>query len=100
MNVYKLRDSVINRITNGEIPNSVLQSLLAEGVEFSTKVLRSVDILADGRVVNHVTTAKEVFEFVSKCPYYDELMVQLEDERNQYIMRAKRANNARSKIKK
>lgn len=100
MDSYKLRDAVAKKVLNGEIPDKYLKSLLNEGVEFSTKVLRSVDILADGRIVNHETTAKEVFEFVSKCSYYDELMVQLEDERNLYLQRAARAKNARMKIPK
>ncbi len=73
----------------------MLEAILKDDIAFSTAVLRSVDILVDGKFVPHVTTAKEVFDYVKKSPYYDELMEDLEDAHNKYTMRTKRASKAR-----
>ena len=74
LDTLTLRQEAAKKILNGEVSDKVLESIMKEDIAFSTTVLRSVDILVDGKVVPHETTAKEVFDYVKKSPYYDALM--------------------------
>ena len=99
LDTLTLRQEAAKKILNGEVSDKVLESIMKEDIAFSTTVLRSVDILVDGKVVPHETTAKEVFDYVKKSPYYDALMEDLEDAHNKYSMQKKRARDARDAIK-
>lgn len=95
-----LRKEVAIMVLNGEISDQDVECLYKGEPVFSTRVLKSFDIMADGTVRKHETTEEEVMMFVSRHQNYDELMVAIEDERNKYTQRAERAKKAREKIGK
>ena len=92
-----LKEEAAKRILNGNLSEEDLREII-NVAEDSRHVICSIDVYSDGSHEQHVTTEQEVFDYVCKNPYYDELMVALEDARNLYMQRVARAKHARASI--
>ncbi len=87
-------------VLSGEISEQLAEYLSRKESESANRVLRTVDVLADGSFREHKPTEEEVVAFIVKHPQYDDMLAKIKEERSKYIQRAERARKAREKVGK
>ena len=87
-------------VLTGKISEQLVEYLSRDESEPANRVLRTVDVLADGSFREHKPTEEEVVAFIVKHPQYDDMLAKIKEERSKYIQRAERARKAREKVGK
>jgi hypothetical protein len=87
-------------VLTGKISEQLVEYLSRDESEPANRVLRTVDVLADGSFREHKPTEEEMVAFLSRHPQYDEIVETIKAEREKYVQRAERARKARTKVGK
>ena len=96
----KLRSKVIGLINEGKVDGKTLEKLINGESIAESKVLKTLDIMSDGKTRTHETSEKEAIAFVVKSENFDEIMNSIKKEREKYLKQADRANKARKNASK
>lgn len=97
---YELRNNVINMISGGKVDDKTLEQIAYGGPIETPDVLKTVDIMYDGKVRAHETTEKEVINFAARCEYFDQLIESIKLEREKYLKKKSVVEKNRKKGQK
>lgn len=98
--IANLKAEAAKKILNGEVSEGTLKAIINLGEESPDIVIRVVDILAGGKVKEHLTTKKEAIQYVSRSDSYDALLEEIKTERKRYLGQVANAEKGRAVLNK